>query len=177
MKYFVISDVHGSKHYLDLAYSKFIESKADYLICLGDFYYHGPRNPLPEGYDPMKVSELFNSINDKLLPIRGNCDAEVDQMISTFIFKDNISITLENGYNVYLHHGHKDIIDLDKYQLVLSGHTHIGLIKKEDNVIYANPGSISLPKSTDSRSYIILDEKSIQRISLLDGNLIEEIIF
>lgn len=177
MKYFIISDVHGSPYFLELALSKFHESNADYLICLGDFYYHGPRNPLTKEYNPMKVSEMFNSLGDKLIAIKGNCDAEVDQMISTFKFRENYSFELENGYKVYLHHGHKDISNPQQYNLVFSGHTHVGMIKKEGELVFLNPGSISLPKADNSQGFIILDEKSIQHFDLLDGHLINEFIF
>lgn len=177
MKYFVISDVHGSPYYLNIALEKFKLSGADKIICLGDFYYHGPRNPLTEEYNPMKVSEMFNSFKDKLIAIRGNCDADVDLFISEFKFNDNILLTLDNGKIIYCHHGHNDIDLSQKFDVVLFGHIHIGLIKKEDSYIIANPGSISLPKSNDGRSYLLIDEKSIQRYSLMDGSLIEEFIF
>lgn len=177
MRYFIISDVHGSPYYLNLAIEKFRESKADFLICLGDFYYHGPRNPLTEEYNPMKVSEMFNSLGEKLIAIKGNCDAEVDQMISNFKFNENYSFSLENGYKVYLHHGHKDVLNPNQYNLIFQGHTHVGVIEKIENTIYSNPGSISLPKAINSQGFIILDEKSIQHFDLLDGHLIKEFIF
>ena len=50
-------------------------------------YYHGPRNDLSQEYNPMKVAEILNSLKDKLLVVRGNCDAEVDEMISEFEHK------------------------------------------------------------------------------------------
>ena len=135
MKYFIVSDVHGSLHYVSKAFERFKESNADYFICLGDFYYHGPRNPLTQDYNPMKVSELFNSLGNKLIAIRGNCDAEVDQMISTFIFKDNYTFNLSDNLKVYCHHGHKDIENIHQFNLILSGHTHVGVLKNDDGVL------------------------------------------
>ena len=177
MKYFIVSDVHGSLHYVSKAFERFKESNADYFICLGDFYYHGPRNPLTQDYNPMKVSKLFNSLGNKLIAIRGNCDAEVDQMISTFIFKDNYTFNLSDNLKVYCHHGHKDIENIHQFNLILSGHTHVGVLKNDDGVLFANPGSISLPKAHNSQGFILLDEKSIQHFDLLDGHLIQKIIF
>lgn len=176
MKLFIISDVHGSKHYLDLAIKAFNETKADKLVCLGDFYYHGPRNPLTEQYNPMEVANVFNKIKHKLVAIKGNCDAEVDQMISEFTFVDNYSIRIGNK-NVYFHHGHKEIENINNYDVVFFGHIHTGLINKEGNLIYANPGSISLPKAEKSRGYMIIDENGIKHFDLISHELLRKIDF
>ena len=86
MKYFVATDIHGSYYWAKKVVEKFNDSGADKLVLLGDLYYHGPRNPLPEEYAPMKTAELFNGISDKIIAIRGNCDAEIDETISKFSF-------------------------------------------------------------------------------------------
>lgn len=176
MKYFIISDVHGSKHYASLAIQRFKEINADKIVCLGDFYYHGPRNPLTEQYNPMEVASMFNNIKDKLIAIRGNCDAEVDQMISEFTLHPNYEITL-NGNKIYFHHGHKEVENPSNYQVIFYGHFHKGEIKKVDDVIYANPGSISLPKAINSQGYMILDEKGIKHFDLISNELINEYVF
>ena len=85
-----------------------------------------------------------------------------------------------NGKNVYFTHGHRyniENIPYDDFEILIYGHIHQGFIQRKEGFIFANPGSISLPKSDDSRSFIILDEKSIQRFDLLNGCLLEEIIF
>ncbi|EKC80439.1 phosphodiesterase family, partial [human gut metagenome] len=53
-------------------------------------------------YNPMKVAETLNSMKDKLLVVRGNCDAEVDEMISEFKFNDHILMEI-NGKKLLLH--------------------------------------------------------------------------
>ena len=176
MKYFIISDVHGSKHYLELAIKRFKESKADVLVCLGDFYYHGPRNPLTLEYDPMSVASVFNDLGDKLIAIKGNCDAEVDQMISTFTFRKNYTIDL-GGNKFYFHHGHNEVENPSQYKVIFYGHFHVGEIKRVDDVIYANPGSISLPKAKDSQGYMILTKKGIEHYDLITNNLINDYVF
>lgn len=84
MKLFFASDLHGSlpaaKETIDL----FIASGADHLILLGDILNHGPRNPIPEGYNPPQVAELLNQYGKQIIAVRGNCDSEVDQMLLTF---------------------------------------------------------------------------------------------
>ena len=86
MKLLIISDIHGSSYYAEKI--KEIEAKEnpDQIILLGDLYYHGPRNELTQEYNPMKVAGVLNDLKDKIKAVRGNCDAEVDEMISEFQF-------------------------------------------------------------------------------------------
>lgn len=176
MKYFVISDIHGDADKLSLALQRFNELKADKLICLGDIYYHGPRNHLPDGYNPMRVSEILNALKDVIIVIKGNCDAEVDQMISVFTFKKHVKVHLSSQIDVLCHHGHNEPLK-GHFDVILSGHTHVGRLEKIKDVIYANPGSISLPKAENSQGYLLMDEKGIKHFDLISNNLIKEIDF
>ena len=81
MKLFVISDIHGSLYYLKKVMKIFEKEKYDKILILGDELYHGPRNPLPQGYSPKEVIEILNKYKDKIIAVRGNCDSEVDQMV------------------------------------------------------------------------------------------------
>ena len=40
----------------------------------------------------------------------------------------------------------------------MHGHTHIPGLEKRDNYIYANPGSVTLPKQNSPRSYLLLED-------------------
>ena len=84
MKLFVASDIHGSYYYCKKMIEKFNVDNYDYLVLLGDILYHGPRNELSMEYDCKKVSELLNEYKDKIIAVKGNCDAEVDQMMLKF---------------------------------------------------------------------------------------------
>ena len=84
MKHFVASDIHGDSYWAQRVIDAFVESKADKLVLLGDILYHGPRNNLPEHYEPKKVIAILNEYADKILAVRGNCDTEVDQMVLKF---------------------------------------------------------------------------------------------
>ena len=84
MKWMIASDLHGSYFYASQMQQAFEREQADRLLLLGDLLYHGPRNDLPEGYAPKQVMPLLNSMKDRLLCVRGNCDAEVDQMVLEF---------------------------------------------------------------------------------------------
>ena len=148
---------------------------AEKYILLGDLYYHGIRNPLPEGYAPLKVAEYLNERAEKLLVVRGNCDSNVDLTVSNFDFATTLLLDL-CGKSVYCTHGDmydKDHLPKGVYDLFLYGHYHTGLIEKKGGVIVANPGSLSLPKGGTERSFLLLDEKKLCLYSL-QGALLAE---
>ena len=160
MKLMFASDIHGSVYYLKKVLEAFEEEKAERLVLLGDLLYHGPRNPLPLEYDPKIVAELLNKNKEKLLAVRGNCDAEVDQMVLDFpIMQDSLVLFLENK-QVFVTHGHLFSLDkmplLNKGDVLINGHFHIGEIKEVNDIYYLNPGSVSLPKN-DFRGYIVYE--------------------
>ena len=162
MKYLVISDIHGSNYYAKKIEEIYNKENPDKIILLGDLYYHGPRNPLTEEYNPMEVSKLLNNLKDKILCTRGNCDADVDEMISEFKFNNNIELDI-NGKKFFFTHGHKFNIDNipNNVDVLVYGHFHTGFIKEKDGVICVNSGSISLPKNGTKNSYLIINDNEI----------------
>ena len=84
MKLLIASDIHGSAYWCSKLMDAYQNEKADRMILLGDILYHGPRNALPKEYDPQRVCDLLNQISDRILCVRGNCDADVDQWLIHF---------------------------------------------------------------------------------------------
>ncbi len=159
MKFLIASDIHGSCIYAQRIADLLAEEGADQLILLGDIYNHGPRNPLPEGYDPMGVAKILNGMVDRLTVIKGNCDSDVDTMISDFEFVSE-GILMSGGKKIFLQHGDRFSIDaLPKNcgDAFFYGHYHTGFIERRGGVLVANCGSISLPKNGTPRSYLLLD--------------------
>jgi len=177
MKYLVVSDIHGSSFYANKIKEIFSKENPDKLILLGDLYYHGPRNPLTRDYNPMEVSNIFNSLKDKILCVKGNCDAEVDQMISEFEIQDNVELTINNK-KIFFTHGHKHNIDNipEGIDVLVYGHFHTGFIKEKDCVIVVNAGSISLPKENTANSYLVIDDNEIKLFDV-EGNVICSVVF
>ncbi len=163
MKLIIASDLHGSAYYAKKLMEIALSEQPDKIILLGDIYYHGPRNPFPKEYAPMAVAETLNAVKDKLVVIKGNCDSEVDQMISEFTFVEGYFVMAMRTRNLICVHGHKmkseDLPPLSKGDIVAYGHFHTGVIEQRDGIIYLNPGSIALPK--DEHSYAVLDDESI----------------
>lgn len=171
MKVLVVSDIHGSINDLN----KIIEQEEfDKLFILGDLYYHGPRNPLPEGYNPMEVAKKLNELKDKIVCVRGNCDAEVDQMVLEFKITD--TYRLLNDDKILMTHGHvygpNDHPIVKKGSCILSGHTHIPTCDEKNGCYYLNPGSISIPKGGYPNSYGVLTDTDFTVYNLETNELI-----
>ena len=81
MKWMIASDLHGSAYYCKKMVEAFEREGADRLLMLGDLLYHGPRNDLPRDYAPKEVIPMLNGLKNKLCCVRGNCAAEVEQMV------------------------------------------------------------------------------------------------
>ncbi|MBQ7307238.1 MAG: phosphodiesterase [Clostridia bacterium] len=161
MKYLVASDIHGSSYYAKKLLEKIKNESIDKIILLGDIYYHGPRNPLPYEYNPKLVSELLNQISDKIIAVKGNCDSEVDQMVSDFKIENHFEKEIF-GKKFFFTHGHiynKDSLPLNDFDFLVYGHFHTGFILEKDNKIFVNPGSTTLPKEKTENSYLVIDEK------------------
>ena len=172
MKYLIIADIHGSPVNL----KKVLETeKFDKLILLGDVLPHGPRNDLPAGYFPKEVMKMLNALKNKIICVRGNCDAEVDDMVLEFPILSLACIDY-NGKNIYLTHGHKynstSLLNVEN-SIVLYGHSHKTSIEKVDSNIYVNIGSITLPKDGVA-CYAVLSNNKIE-IKTIDGKTFKEI--
>lgn len=159
MKMYVISDIHGSYENLEKVLEWF-DQDGDYLIVLGDILYHGPRNSLPNAYDPKKVAQLLNERKAKILAVRGNCDSEVDQMVLQFPITSDYLILPFDGYKIFLTHGHlyeKGLPWIQSQDALLYGHIHIPVAEVFEGTIHLNPGSLSLPKLDNPASFAILE--------------------
>lgn len=172
MRYMIISDIHGSSLFLEKVLKKFHEAAYDYLIILGDILYHGPRNPIPEGHNPKAVVELLNPIASKIIACRGNCEAEVDQMLLNFPCLGDYSQLFDEGVRLFATHGH--LYTWDNFpktggkEIFLYGHTHLWELRQEDNVLICNPGSITLPKENRPHTYATY-ENGTMTVYTLEG--------
>ena len=166
MKFFIATDLHGSAFWAEKVVKKFSESGADVLVLLGDVYNHGPRNPLPRDYAPLKVAEILSSVADRIVAVKGNCDSEVDGMISDFDFVSEAMFFVGEGANrrrLFFTHGHvhnkTNLPHLKKGDAMFYGHFHKNEMVQIDGVTCVNVSSCSLPK--DVSSFCLADEKQI----------------
>ncbi len=163
MKYLVFSDIHGSAFYAKKIEELVKKENPNKVILLGDLYYHGPRNPLPQEHNPMLVCQIFNNMKEKIFCVKGNCDAEVDEMISEFEMAQNLELRIGDK-NFFFTHGHKFNIDNEPdsiFDVLVYGHFHTGFIREKNNKIFVNAGSISLPKNATPSSFLVITENEI----------------
>ena len=163
MKYMIASDLHGSEFYAKKMIEAYKREKADRIIFLGDILYHGPRNDLPKEYNPKGCIEILNKYKDDIFSVRGNCEAEVDQMVLKFPVLADYALLPVGKKNIFITHGHRfnesNLPPLKKGDILLHGHTHIPKCVEHENYIYMNPGSLSIPKEGSKYSYMTFDEK------------------
>ena len=160
MKFIIASDIHGSAFWCEKLMAVIGEVKPDQILLLGDLLYHGPRNDLPRDYAPKKVIPMLSAYKDKIICVRGNCEAEVDQMVLPFSCMADCALVSADGLTLYLTHGHHHSPDnlppLAEGSVFLSGHTHVKLDEVKNGIRCLNPGSVSIPKD-GSHSCLVLD--------------------
>ena len=162
MKWMIASDIHGSAAYCEKLLAAFGREQADRLLLLGDLLYHGPRNDLPQGYAPKEVIAQLSGVKDKVFCVRGNCEAEVDQMVLPFPVLADYCLLEQKGRVIFVTHGHHYNLEnpplLQPGDVLLHGHTHIPAKDNSLGFWYLNPGSVSIPKESSPHSYMTLED-------------------
>lgn len=176
MKLMIASDIHGSALYCGQLLEAMDREQPDRLLLLGDILYHGPRNDLPEEYDPKTVIAMLNARKQDLVCVRGNCDTEVDQMVLDFPIMADYCLLMTENRMIFATHGHHynlgQLPALHPGDILLHGHTHVPAWQAfgQDNR-YFNPGSVSIPKEGSARGYMMLEaDRAVWKD--LTGNLL-----
>ena len=171
MKLLIASDLHGSAYYCRALLDAFRRERADRMVLLGDLLYHGPRNELPEEYDTKAVTALLNDAADKLLCVRGNCDAEVDQAMFQFPMMSDYALLEAGAETFFLTHGHvfneRNLPPLGAGTVLAHGHTHVPELRRLPcGLTLFNPGSVSLPRGGAARSFGFFDGTELKHYTL-----------
>ena len=174
MKLLIASDIHGSAAYCRRLTEVWDREAPDRVLLLGDLLYHGPRNDLPEEYDPKQVITMLNGRRESILCVRGNCDTEVDQMVLQFPIMADYAWIAAEGCSIFATHGHvyntEKLPPLKQGDILLYGHTHIPAWEVRDGFRCFNPGSVSIPKASSEHSYMTL-ENGVFTWKTLDGEV------
>lgn len=179
MKILIASDLHGSAYWTERLVEAIDAERPDRVVLLGDLLYHGPRNDLPRLYAPKRVIALLNGVSAtySLTAVRGNCEAEVDQMVLDFpCLADSAMIEDDRGRTLFITHGHiygpglhnsvENVPDLPEGSALIYGHTHIKVNephKGPSGLWLFNPGSVSIPKDEGNSYGIYESDKPIDR--------------
>ena len=192
MKFLIASDIHGSAAWCRRLMDALDAEQPDRLLLLGDILYHGPRNDLPEGYAPKEVIAMLNPLASSIIAVRGNCEAEVDQMVLGFpcmadyttIFDPAAALAADGsarekpGCELFLTHGHvygagfhnsvDKVPELPAGSILLYGHTHKKVSEPaptHEGVWAFNPGSVSIPKD-GTHSYGVYENGALRHVTL-----------
>ena len=166
-----MSDIHGVPSALEAALASADALGYDRLVLLGDLLYHGPRNGVPDFYDPVRVAHMLNARKERIVAVRGNCDAEVDQAMFEFPMMSDYAVIDAGGEKFFLTHGHlwneRRLPPLGMGTVLAHGHTHIPEIKRLDcGISIFNPGSVSLPKGGSLRSFGYFDGLGLRHYTI-----------
>ncbi|MBP3910488.1 MAG: phosphodiesterase [Niameybacter sp.] len=177
MKYIIFSDIHGSASRTKKVLEIFEKEQCDKMIILGDVLYHGPRNDLPEGHGPKEVVTLLNHYKDRIICVRGNCEAEVDQMVLEFACMETYTRIIEGERTLFATHGHhynpEKLPMLKAGDVFLYGHTHLWELSEKEGIRICNPGSISLPKENRPATYALYNEGKLS-VYTLEGECLAQ---
>lgn len=171
------SDIHGRRSAVEKLEKIIKEKKPTRIVILGDFLYNGPRNGVPNDYDPMYVCDVLNNYHDLIIGVRGNCDSRIDETLFKFKLADTRNVLID-GFNFNLIHGDmisERLINVKRKGVLAYGHTHIYNLDIKKKVVYFNPGSISFPKNSNPPTYGIVDKGIISIIDLNTDTVLKEL--
>ena len=181
MKFLIASDIHGSAYWAERLMAAIEAEQPDRIILLGDLLYHGPRNDLPRDYAPKRVIPLLNDLakSGRVIAVRGNCEAEVDQMVLEFPCMSDSALVMDSDgrelvcthgqvFGAGVHHRVDNAPALPAGSALVYGHTHIKVneeSQKHPGLWLFNPGSVSIPKD-GTHSYGIYEDGSFRHVVL-----------
>ena len=178
MKWMIASDIHGSARWCREMLAAYDREGAERLLLLGDLLYHGPRNALPEEYNPAETARMLNERKQEILCVQGNCDADVDQMVLEFPIMASYAFIAEGKTRIFATHGHVfhtgNVPPLQTGDILLHGHTHVPAWEDHGGWMYLNPGSVSIPKGESRRGYMTL-ESGVFLWKTLEGEIYHEL--
>lgn len=177
MKIALVADIHGCLPALERVLAQLEVLKPDHLLLLGDLLNHGPRNPVPDGYQPAQVAERLNTMAERIMAVRGNCDSEVDQMLLTFPCTAPYNQLLVDGRRWFVTHGHlyqPQEVPLPAQSLFVSGHTHVPVLEHKERRVWVNPGSVTFPRQGWQASFGWYEDGVVQIRACADGAVFNE---
>ena len=178
-KLLIASDIHGSAWYCRKLLQALEREETERMLLLGDILYHGPRNDLPREYAPKDVIAMLNPLKERIVSVRGNCEAEVDQMVLDFPVLADYCLMPVGDHMMFCTHGHiyneEHLPPMMPGDILLYGHTHVPRAEKVLDKWMLNPGSVSIPKGGSVPSYAVLEEGTFT-IKDMDGAAIMQAV-
>lgn len=178
MRLLIASDIHGSAYYCRKLLEAGEREEAPRMLLLGDILYHGPRNDLPKDYAPKDVIAMLNPLKEEIYCVRGNCEAEVDQMVLEFPVMADYCLLPLGEQMIYATHGHiyneNNLPPMKDGDILLHGHTHVPRADIVGTHWILNPGSVAIPKGGSRPGYAMLQD-GIFTLKDIDGSAYKEV--
>lgn len=143
MKILLVSDTHGRNYNLEEALEL---EKPDFLCHMGDV----------EGSE-----DFIRAIAEcPLAMVSGNNDFWTDLNPEVTFELQGFRIFMTHGHYYYAHSGNEQLKSAGRRKgadIVLFGHTHRPTLEIDEDIIVANPGSLTYPRQEKRRpSYMVL---------------------
>lgn len=180
MKLGIVSDTHGCAATWHKIFTEYF-SDAEVILHAGDVLYHGPRNSIPAEYNPKELIAALNECPVPLVVAAGNCDAEVDTMVLDMPIQAPYAYLVYHNLRIIINHGHKlteeaklNLAKQFKADIFVTGHTHLPVLEKIDNIIFINPGSPGMSKQADKHGTIVrMIDNTIELIDIETGQVLK----
>ena len=154
----VFSDVHGDRDAMIKLREAAKRFSSGRMISAGDL--------CPDPYD-----SVFFSIEGA----RGNCDRFYEY--GSLPFPPLQYRTELYGKRILVVHGHLPFEIPDDIDVLITGHTHVPLLEKRGSLYLLNPGSASLPRSSEGATFALISPSGLTLLSLLDFSEIRSLSF
>ena len=178
MRILVAGDIHGRMGPAKKLCSLILSFHPDRVLMVGDYLCSGPRNAISPDYDPSGVANLLNKYSAKIIGVKGDCDSRADQAVLHFQMMQDCRVLNLGPCRVDLIHGDlltSNIVSVERGDILIFGHTHVPVLKKEDGVVYFNPGSPSYPKGGSPASFGLIDGSTLSLRRLDDSSPFAEL--
>jgi len=137
MKIGLVSDTHDRLPFIDKAVQKLNEEKVELVLHAGD-------------YSAPFAAFRFKPLRARMIGVFGNNDAEKELLRKNFesigmqvrgkfaeVKVDNLKIALLHGEETDLL---ESLINTSAYDVVMYGHTHQAVVRKQNRTLIVNPG-------------------------------------
>ena len=159
-KLLVTSDLHGSINAWTMV-KKLLEPN-DCLAIAGDLFDTRYGSADKPDFQPGTIKQELLALDNLFYYVYGNCD------VNTFFPGHQDFLNFEfQGIRIFLHHGHIFSPPIPgRTQVIIQGHTHMAVLKKEQEKILLNPGSPALPRKNRLYTCGIIENQSVMLLDL-----------
>ncbi len=164
--FLIASDFHDSMLALERTLELATECHANKIILLGDIF----------GAHAYEMVERLNTVAYKLTIVKGNNDGFADELPDKDFKVFDQTYENINGKIAYLCHGNKlNWARADELgaKILMFGHFHVPMLKKENGLLLLCPGSMAQPRSSVGKTFAVITPEKIQIIRE-NGDVLEE---